>query len=255
MTYEVAGRARRARRVRPCREPDPLAVRRRPPGCAPGSCGVLAARPCRGSTGTGRRRPGPGRGSRGTARTRQKPPWLRLTMPEPSHVGQTRGTVPVVAPVPPQVGQAASLVSRSGTVRPASASRTTCVTSASTSAPAARPAGCCRAPPTVEQATEQVADTVADAAPVWPNRSPQVEPRPPAPPPAAAGRRSAPPRRTGPRLVVLLAALLVRQHVVGLGDLLEPRPRRRCRPGWRPGGAPGPASVGLLDLARRWRPS
>ena len=62
-------------------------------------------------------------------------PWFRLDCPVPAHTGQTRGTVPALAPVPRQVGHGPSPVSRSATVVPSIASPKLSVVSVSTSAP------------------------------------------------------------------------------------------------------------------------
>src|SRR6266581_2254267 len=103
-----------------------------------------------------------------------KLPRFLLAWPDPSHVGQTLGTVPDFAPVPWHVGHGPSPVSRSGTVTPVTESLNESVASVSTSAP--RRGRCCvpRPPPNMP-----------------PSRSPS---RPP---------------------------VLVGQHVVRLGDLLE----------------------------------
>src|SRR5215469_2775200 len=92
-------------------------------------------------------RPLPEHVSHGSSTTRPRPrqvrhgsenaklPRFRLPCPVPSQVGQTRGTVPALAPVPLHTGHAPSPVSRRGTVVPLMASTKDSVVSVSTSAP------------------------------------------------------------------------------------------------------------------------
>src|ERR1700722_7015063 len=92
-------------------------------------------------------RPLPLQVSQGSSTTRPRPrqvlhgsenaklPRLRLPWPVPSHVGQTRGTVPALAPVPLQTAHGPSPVSRSETVAPLIASLNDSAVSVSTSAP------------------------------------------------------------------------------------------------------------------------
>src|ERR1700758_733840 len=92
-------------------------------------------------------RPLPEQDGHGSSPTRPRPrhswhgseipndPWFRLDWPVPAHTGQTRGTVPALAPVPRQVGPGPSPVSRSPTVVPSIASPKLSVVSVSTSAP------------------------------------------------------------------------------------------------------------------------
>ncbi len=130
----------------------------------------------------------------GQGSVKAKPPALRAKWPEPSHVGQIRGTVPDLAPVPWHTGHGASPVRRSGIVTPSSASSKDSETSDSTSAPR-RP---CRGRPVVPPPPE----------PPRLNRPPKMSPRsllparlkrsprsgPPLPPPRPVpGNRNPPP--------------------------------------------------------------
>src|SRR3954447_1541442 len=63
------------------------------------------------------------------------PPTDAARMPTPSQSGQTRGSVPALAPVPEQSGHGASEVSRSETVTPSIDSANPMVASGSMSAP------------------------------------------------------------------------------------------------------------------------
>src|SRR5271165_2832908 len=92
-------------------------------------------------------RPLPEHVSHGSSTTRPRPrhvlhgsekaklPRLRLPWPVPSQVGQTRGTVPALAPVPLHTLHGPSPVSRSETVVPLIASLNASDVSVSTSAP------------------------------------------------------------------------------------------------------------------------
>src|SRR6266540_3187755 len=144
------------------------------------------------------------------------PPWTEVCIPVPSHFRQTFGTVPYFAPVPRQVLHGSSLVIRSATVTPLTASANSIVASVSMSAP--------RRGRAVDVEVEATARAAAA-------RHPET----------AAAEQPA-------RLVVLLALLGIADHVVRLGDLLEPG---------LSGGVPGVGvrvvlarqlAVGLLDL-------
>src|SRR6056297_643392 len=71
----------------------------------------------------------------GQGSAKAKPPAFREVCPVPSHVGHTRGTVPVFAPVPLQTEHGASLLKRSGTVTPSRESSKDSVNSLSRSCP------------------------------------------------------------------------------------------------------------------------
>ena len=75
------------------------------------------------------------RQSRHGSVTANTPPEAEVCMPLPSQVGQTRGTVPALAPVPRQASQAASDTICMPTVTPAMLSVKSTVTSPSTSLP------------------------------------------------------------------------------------------------------------------------
>src|SRR6266487_3571311 len=99
-----------------------------------------------------------------------KLPRFLLAWPDPSHVGQTLGTVPDFAPVPWHVGHGPSPVSRSGTVTPVTESLSESVASVSTSAP--RRGRCCvpRPPPNMPPSRSPSRPPVPDD----PNRSPRT---------------------------------------------------------------------------------
>src|SRR5215472_11613341 len=92
-------------------------------------------------------RPLPEHSAHGSSTTRPRPrqvlhgsenaklPRFRLPWPVPSHVGQTLGTVPALAPVPRHTLHGPSPVSRSETVVPSMASLNDSDVSVSTSAP------------------------------------------------------------------------------------------------------------------------
>src|SRR6266581_1185039 len=120
-----------------------------------------------------------------------KLPRFLLAWPDPSHVGQTLGTVPDFAPVPWHTGHGPSPVSRSGTVTPVTASLNESVASVSTSAP--RRGRCCvPRPPNMPPSRSPSRPPVPDD----PNRSPRSKPKPPppAPPGVPTLKRSAPNR-------------------------------------------------------------
>src|SRR5271166_4153498 len=128
-----------------------------------------------------------------------------------------RGTVPALAPVPWHVGQGPSPVSRSATVVPSIASLKLSVVSVSTSAPRrGRFCAVVRPPP----------NTPPNRSPRRPLASPaplKMSPRSKPPkPPLCPGRLPETAAEQRARLVVFLAPLLVGQHRVRLGDLLEP---------------------------------
>ena len=214
-------------------DPDPLPVGDARRGCAPGWCASSSPARCRcrrarvvdhqAAAAAGRARLGEPEAAR-----------LRLCWPVPWQAGQTCGTVPVLAPVPWQTGQAPRRSAAATPSRRRSRRRSGSVISVSTSAPrrgAARPRRRrgrrrCRRSTSPSRgrhrvAAEQVAQVEVDAAA------------------AGAGRRRAPgtaaaEHRAG--LVVLLALLLVGQHVVRFGDLLEALLGVGARPCWRRGG-------------------
>ena len=232
-------------------EPDPLPVLDAGRDPDRDACGCPSPGRCRGSRGTGRRRPGPGRGTRGTARRTRTRPALRLVWPGPWQVGQVCGMAPPRPPVPWQDGHGCSLVSRSGTVTPSTASSNARVTSTRRrrrGGPGCGPRRRCVA----EEPAEDVAETAAARCAA--EQVAEVE---------AARRRhrrhrraAGTARRRRPNSVrassYSLRRVGVGEHVVGLGDLLEPRPRPSRRPRWLVRVVlPGELAVGLLDLVGR----
>src|SRR5271166_1442912 len=104
-----------------------------------------------------------------------KLPRFRLPWPVPSHVGQTLGTVPALAPVPLHTGHGPSPASRSETVVPLMASLNDSVVSVSTSAPRRGRAWVPVVPPVLLPKTP-------------PSRSPRRPPALPAAPPNRSPR-------------------------------------------------------------------
>ena len=185
-------------------------------------------------------------------------PWLRLTKPVPEQVGHCRDDVPGRAPLPWQVRHAPGPDSCSGRVAPRTASSKPSFTSASTSCPRVGPAERARRPPAATAAcaaAEQPAQQVTEPAAAGTAEDVGDVERPAARLPAAAESAREPAaaeQRT--RLVVLLALGRVRQHVVGLGDLLEPRLGLRVARVLVRVQLTGQLAVRLLDLAGRRRP-
>ena len=145
------------------------------------------------------------------------PPTEAAFMPAPSHSGQTRGTVPDRAPVPGAVGAGRVGGEPERTVTPSIESTKPIVASVSRSAPRR---GAAVRPPRVR-------------VPPPPNMVPNRSLKPPpalaeqvADVEAATAAGTAPggegPEPAGAHLVVAAALLRVADHVVGLGDGLEP---------------------------------
>ena len=133
-----------------------------------------------------------------------------------------RGTVPALAPVPWQVGQGPSPVSRSATVVPSIASPKLSVVSVSTSAPR-RGLFCAVVRPLPPNTPPNRSPRRPPASPAPLKMSPRSKPpKPPLCPGPLPGRHPETAAEQRARLVVLLAPLLVGQHRVRLGDLLEP---------------------------------
>ncbi len=200
--------------------------------------------PAQSGQGSSTTMPRPRQSRQGSAKA--NPPALRLDMPVPLQRGQTRGLVPGLAPVPRQVRQAPVPASWIGTVTPLSASPNANVTSASRSAPRRGGLGPTAA---AEHAAEDVAEAAGPTArAAAPEEVGQVERDATAGAARAAGHAEAARAEQRARLVVLLALRRVGQHVVGLGDLLEPLLGLRV-PGIGVGvvGA-GQLAVGLLDV-------
>src|SRR5271166_3389651 len=139
-------------------------------------------------------RPLPEQDGHGSSTTRPRPrhswhgseipndPWFRLDWPVPAHTGQTRGTVPALAPVPWQVGHGPSPVSRSATVVPSIASPKLSVVSVSTSAPRrGRFWAVLRLPPRLNTVPNR-SPRPPPASPVPPKMSPRSKLNPPPPP-------------------------------------------------------------------------
>ena len=169
-------------------------------------------------------------------------------MPLPSQVGQTRGTVPARAPVPRHASQAVSDTICIPTVTPSMACTKSTVTSPSTSLPrrgprvGGEPRRLCRGAAAVEQTAENVTQTATSVAEQIVNR------RTAALPGTGSREAEATAAEQPPRLVVFLALVLIRQHVVGFGDLLEAPLGRRVA--WILIGMvfPRQLAIGLLDL-------
>ena len=110
----------------------------------------------------------------------------------PSQVGQTRGTVPALAPVPAQVPQGPSPASRSDTVTPSMASPNVSDVSVSMSAPR-RGRAWVPVPPRLPNTPPSRSPSRPPVLFGWlPKRSPRSNPKPPWPPPCP-GIRTPPP--------------------------------------------------------------
>src|SRR6185437_3513483 len=150
-------------------------------------------------------RPLPEQDGHGSSTTRPRPrqvlhgsenakfPRLRLPCPVPSQVGQTRGTVPALAPVPLHSLHGPSPASRSATVVPSMASPKFSDASVSTSAPR-RGRACCwvrppepKTPPRMSPSRPPVLLLLLP-----PNRSSRSNPYPPPALPPEPGIRTRP---------------------------------------------------------------
>src|SRR5215469_1280482 len=153
-------------------------------------------------------RPLPEHVSHGSSTTRPRPrqvrhgsenaklPRFRLPCPVPSQVGQTRGTVPALAPVPMHSLHGPSPASRSDTVAPSMASPKLSDASVSTSAPRRGRACCCVRPPlpkTPPRMSPSRPPVPPDPPALPPNRSPRSKPYPPPVVPPEPGIRTPPP--------------------------------------------------------------
>ena len=139
---------------------------------------VLIARPLPEHTGHGSSTTSPRPRHSWHGSENAKLPRFLLSWPVPWQFGQTRGTVPALAPVPRQVGQGPSPASRRLTVTPSSASLNDSEVSVSTSVPRRGRFCAVRAPP-----------------PRPPNTPPRMSPSPPPEPPPPA----VPPPNRSPR--------------------------------------------------------
>ena len=112
-----------------------------------------------------------------------KLPRFRLPAPVPSQVGQTRGTVPALAPVPMHALHAASPASRSDTVDPSMASPKDSEASVSMSAPRRGRVVCWVVrPPPPNTPPSRSPSRPPEPPALPPNRSPRSKEYPPAPP-------------------------------------------------------------------------
>ena len=176
--------------------------------------------------------PRAGAGVARRARTRSSP-GCRRGRPDRRRWCTPSASMPGRAPDPEQVEQAASLVRWIVVSTPCTAPSKDSCRSASRSAP--------------RLGTGATASAPGPAAPPRPKRPPNRSPiSPRSPMLKVATRRSPLPKMPaiGPRLanlVVLLALVLVAEHVVGGRDLLEPLLGGGVAAGWRRGGAAVPA--------------